>query len=127
MDPIAPELLMALAEGTAGAAGRQLWTSLREMVGRSVARQGTEDDEGELEAFLGVRGDSAEREPRARELAAALALRAQQDQDFAHALTIWRRNAERATGSGDVSNVISGGTVHRNVIQARDISGPITF
>lgn len=126
MDPIAPELLMALAGGTAGAAGQQIWASLRDLVTRR--RSGAEPSgEGELTA-LAQQADSGER---ARELSEALALRARQDPAFAEALEAWRREAETLeptrTGPGDVHNEISGGTVHGNVVQARDIHGSIHF
>lgn len=131
MDPIAPTLFMALAGGTAGAAGQQLWTSLRDLVRRPFAHQEAPGGEGELETFLGTPENSAERDRRARELAEVLTLRARQDPDFAKALTIWQRDAEQATGprtgTGDVHNENSGGTVHGNLLQARDINGPITF
>ncbi|SEC79816.1 hypothetical protein [Streptomyces sp. KS_5] len=125
MDPIAPELLMAVAGGTAGAAGQQIWTALRDL----VRRRGSGEEpsgEGELTA-LAQQSDSAER---ARQLAETLALRARQDPAFAEALAAWRREAEtlvpNRTGSGDVRNEVSG-TVHGNVVQARDIHGSIRF
>ncbi|WP_369226068.1 hypothetical protein AB5J52_35065 [Streptomyces sp. R39] len=126
--PIAPELLMALAGGTAGAAGEQIWTSLRNLVRRRPSH-GEPDDEGELTA-LAEAPDSSER---AVELARALALRARQDPAFAEALAAWRREAETLegvegtrTGAGDVRNVVSGGT-QSTVIQARDVHGSINL
>ncbi|MFJ8106588.1 hypothetical protein [Streptomyces sp. NPDC096132] len=126
MDPIAPELLMALAGGTAGAAGEQIWASLRNLVGRRSSDG--EPYEGELTA-LAEAADSSER---AAELAEALALRARQDPAFAEALAAWRREAEAlertSTGAGDVNNSVSGGT-HGTVFQARDVhaQGSIHF
>ncbi|MEV0172713.1 hypothetical protein AB0I00_16545 [Streptomyces sp. NPDC050803] len=119
---IAPELLMALASGTVGAAGQQIWESLRSLVRRG------EGGEGELTALDGA-ADDAER---ARELAGVLALRASQDPAFAQALEAWRRDAEAAwsearTGAGDTHNEISGGTFNGPVVQARDINGPMNF
>ncbi|MFH8473761.1 hypothetical protein [Streptomyces sp. NPDC018000] len=125
MDLIAPELLMALAGGTAGAAGEQIWTSLRSLLGRRPS-DGEPYGEGELTA-LAEAADSAER---AAELAEVLALRARQDPAFAEALAAWRRQAEALegmrTGAGDVHNAISGGT-QGNVVQARDVHGSINF
>ncbi|MEV0636483.1 hypothetical protein AB0I77_16250 [Streptomyces sp. NPDC050619] len=125
MDPIAPELLMALASGTAGAAGQQVWTSLRDLVRRRPS-DAEPYAEGELTA-LAQEADSAQR---ATELAEALALRARQDPAFAEALAAWRREAEALegtrTGAGDVRNVISGGT-QNTVIQARDVHGSINL
>ncbi|WP_414166444.1 hypothetical protein ACMATS_00665 [Streptoverticillium reticulum] len=125
MDLIAPELLMALAGGTAGAAGEQIWTSLRDLVGRR--RSGGEPgDQGELTALAEAPGN----EKRATELAAVLALRARQDPAFAQALAAWRREAEALegprTGAGDVHNEVSGGT-QNTVVQMRDVHGSITF
>ncbi|MER5212593.1 hypothetical protein ABT063_18925 [Streptomyces sp. NPDC002838] len=125
MVPIAPELLMALAGGTAGAAGEQIWMSLRNLVRRRPA-DGEPHGESELTS-LGQAADSAER---ATELAEALALRARQDPAFAEALAAWRREAEALegtrTGAGDVRNVISGGT-QTTVVQARDVHGSINL
>lgn len=125
MDPIAPELLMALAGGTAGAAGQQIWASLRDLVTRRSSG-GQACGEGELAALA----QTADSDERARELAEALALRARQDPAFATALHAWRMRAEEpapaSTGSGDVHNE-AGGTVHGNLVQARDIHGSIHF
>ncbi|MFF3328830.1 hypothetical protein ACFYWX_04595 [Streptomyces sp. NPDC002888] len=124
MDQVAPELLMALAGGTAGAAGQQIWASLRELVRRRPA-SGERTGEGELTALDEASDDTV----RARELAGVLALRAQQDPAFAQALEAWRRAAEAVnrgrTGSGDVHNKISGSTFHGTVVQARDINGSL--
>lgn len=126
MDQIAPELLMALAGGTAGAAGQQVWASLRDLVRRRPAGQGP-SGEDELTG-LDTASDDAER---ARELAGVLAERARQDPAFAQALESWRRRAEEwhdaRTGAGDVRNEISGGTFQGPVVMARDINGPLTF
>ncbi|MFB7916155.1 hypothetical protein [Streptomyces sp. NPDC056061] len=124
MDPIAPELLMALAGGTAGAAGEQMWTTLRNLVRRRSSDREPHDDE--FTALAGA-ADSAER---ATALAEALALRARQDPAFAEALAAWRREAEALegtrTGAGDVSNAVSGGT-QGTVVQARDVHGSINL
>ncbi|MGW2649220.1 hypothetical protein ACWC2T_30945 [Streptomyces sp. NPDC001393] len=126
MDQIAPELLMALASGTAGAAGEQIWTSLRDLVRRRHSGAEPSGDQRELTA-LAEAPDSAER---AAELAEALARRARQDPAFGQALTAWRQEAEALegtrTGSGDVHNTISGGT-QSTVVQARDVHGSINL
>lgn len=126
MDQIAPELLMALAGGTAGAAGQQIWASLRDLVRRRPAGQ---DPSGEEE--LNGLGTAADDTERARDLAVVLARRADQDPAFAQALEAWRRRAEAwdgaRTGAGDVHNQVSGGTFHGPVVQARDINGPLSF
>ncbi|MFI9630370.1 hypothetical protein [Streptomyces sp. NPDC052042] len=115
---------MALASGTAGAAGQSLWERLRALV-RGEAAEAV--GEGELVAFDEDTGNGA----RARELADALVLRADQDPAFAQALTLWRREAERVhggdgRGGGDTHQEISGGTQH-NVVFTRDVHGPINL
>ncbi|MFF1725006.1 hypothetical protein [Streptomyces sviceus] len=121
MNQIAPELLMALAGGTAGAAGQQIWASLRSLVRRRPSGQGA-SGEDELTA-LDTAADDADR---ARELAQVLEERARQDPAFAQALEAWRREAEAwgdaRTGAGNVHNTISGGTFQGPVVQARDFS-----
>ncbi|MER5358918.1 hypothetical protein [Streptomyces sp. NPDC002785] len=123
MDPIAPELLMALAGGTAGAAGEQIWTSLRNLIRRRPS-DGEPYEESELTALA----EAAASAGRATELAEALALRARQDPAFAEALAAWRREAEALegmrSGAGDVRNVISGGT-QGTVVQTGDVHGSI--
>ncbi|NEC85177.1 hypothetical protein [Streptomyces sp. SID12501] len=124
MEPIAPELLMTLAGGTAGAAGQQIWASLRDLVRRRPTA-GEPRGEGELTSL----DEAADSTTRARQLADVLALCAQQDPAFAQALDTWRREAEALdgtrTGAGDVRNEISGGTFQGPVVQARDINGPL--
>ncbi|KUO16915.1 hypothetical protein AQJ91_33385 [Streptomyces dysideae] len=125
MEPITAGLLVALASGTAGAAGQQIWASLRDLVARR-RRGEAAGDEGELE----VPAEPPRSEERAHQLAEVLNERAEQDPDFARALDIWRRRASAEagirTGPGEVRNVISGGT-QSTVVQARDINGPLTF
>ncbi|MGI5340797.1 hypothetical protein ACQEVS_27060 [Streptomyces sp. CA-181903] len=125
MDQIAPELLMTLAGGAAGAAGRQAWETLRSLVVRR--RPGGEPEEdGELTALADAPDDAE----RAAELAEALALRARQDPAFAQALADWRREAEALetgrTGSGNVSNSFSNSTV-TTAVQTRDLNGSFTI
>ena len=127
MEPIAPELLMALAGGTASAAGQQIWTSLRDLVRRRPP-SGEPLGEGALTALAQASDDTA----RARELADVLALRARQDPAFGPALQSVRREAEAIeparSRSGDVHNEISGtATIHGTVVQAGDINGPLNL
>ncbi|MER6070853.1 hypothetical protein ACFYZB_28695 [Streptomyces sp. NPDC001852] len=126
MDLIAPELLMALASGTAGAAGEQIWTSLRDLVRRWRSGAEQSGDQRELTALA----EAPDNPERAAELAEVLARRARQDPAFAQALAAWRREAEALegtrTGTGDVHNTISGGT-QNTVVQARDVHGSINL
>ncbi|GGX34602.1 hypothetical protein [Streptomyces lomondensis] len=120
MEPITAGLLVALASGTAGAAGEQIWASLRDLVTRGRSRSGEDEP--------AVPAEPPRTQDRAGQLAALLNERAGQDPDFAAALEIWRRraDAEVAARSGDVHNEISGGT-QGTVIQGRDFHGGITF
>lgn len=123
---IAPELLMALASGTAGAAGQQIWESLRSLVRRRPAGEAP-SGKGELAAL----DEAADDVERARELANVLALRAAQDPAFAQALESWRGAAEAcertSTGPGDTSSKITGGDFKGPVIMGRDFNGPMNF
>ncbi|WP_329219448.1 hypothetical protein OG352_23160 [Streptomyces sp. NBC_01485] len=112
---------MAFAGGTASAAGQQAWQSLRALVLRRP--EGERDGQHELTALAEDPG-SAER---ARELAAALAARAEEDPGFAQRLEAWRQEAKAVwTGAGDVSNELSG-TAHGPVIMGRDFNGPVNL
>ncbi|MEU3556108.1 hypothetical protein [Streptomyces fragilis] len=132
MEAIAADLLVALASGTAGAAGQQAWTSLRDLVRRRSepelapdAPEGIPSGEEEL-AALDERAESVER---ARALARVLGLRAAYDDAFRADLAAWRSAAEETvvrTGEGDVHNRITGGT-QSTVVMGRDFHGPITF
>ncbi|MER5784956.1 hypothetical protein ABT104_25075 [Streptomyces mobaraensis] len=128
MDQIAPELLMALAGGTAGAAGKQAWETLRNLVVRW--RPGGEPEEPGEPGALTALDEAPDDAERAAELAVVLARRARQDPAFAQALADWRREAEALegtrTGSGDVHNSISDSTV-TTAVQARDLNGPLTI
>ncbi|MFI8513239.1 hypothetical protein ACIGHB_19125 [Streptomyces sp. NPDC085460] len=141
VEAMVAELLVALAGGTAGAAGAQAWTALRELVrrgpGPDTERAGAVPlPPGVAEADALER--SVGREERAvvdaRALLAALELRAGQDAAFRAGLEAWWRSEGRAaederarrTGEGDVHNTIEGGTQH-NVVMGRDFHGPMNF
>ncbi|MFE9311618.1 hypothetical protein ACIQCF_27130 [Streptomyces sp. NPDC088353] len=132
MEAIAAELLMALAGGTAGAAGQQAWASLRGLVRRRTAPEAVPDMPGELpsgEEEFAALDEQAESAERARALARVLALRAMYDDAFRADLAAWRGAAEDAaarTGAGDVHNRITGGTPG-TVVMGRDFHSPITF
>ncbi|MHA4814835.1 hypothetical protein ACXZ65_10825 [Streptomyces aculeolatus] len=129
MEPVAAELLMALASGALGAAGQSTWERLRGLVRRSDGEQGrgvSAVGEGELTAFGEAVGDAE----RARLLADALALRAAQDPAFAQSLTVWCQEAEAVrdahVSSGNQHQEISGGTQTRAVF-LRDVNGNINI
>ncbi|WP_031510622.1 hypothetical protein [Streptomyces megasporus] len=135
METIAADLLVALASGTAGAAGQHAWTSLRDLVRRRTAPEAAPDapdapeDVPSGEEEFAALEERAESEERARALARALALRAAHDDAFRADLAAWRSTAGEAvagTGAGDVHNEITGGT-QGTVVMGRDFHGPITF
>ncbi|MEV7018185.1 hypothetical protein C1708_07800 [Streptomyces sp. DH-12] len=133
MEPVAAELLMALASGTAGAAGQNLWERLRSLAQRSPAREpdaGQGDGEAAVGELVTALDEDASDEERAARLAEGLALRARQDPAFAEALALWRREAEQlpgaSSGGGAQHQEISGGTQH-NVVFTRDVHGSINL
>ncbi|MEV0785552.1 hypothetical protein AB0I52_21780 [Streptomyces sp. NPDC050423] len=127
MEPMTPELLTALASGTAGAAGQQLWTSLRDLVLRPSPVEPTGTPE--LDALTAA-PDTAQRTAWAADLIRILVERAGQDPVFADALRTWQEKPAlatvRTTGSGDVHNTVSGGR-QQTAIQGRDFNGDITI
>ncbi|MET9777840.1 hypothetical protein ABZ023_26900 [Streptomyces sp. NPDC006367] len=130
---MAADLLMALASGTAGAAGQNLWERLRTLAQRPPARQpdaAQADGEPAVDELAVALDEDASDEQRAARLAEGLALRARQDPAFAEALTLWRREAEQlsavAAGKGTQHQEISGGTQH-NVVFTRDVHGSVNL
>jgi hypothetical protein len=126
MDPISAGLLVAVATGAAGEAGRQLWTALSDMIRRRTPDEGTSEP-ATGQAELVSLSEAPHDVTRAQELSLALSLRAQQDPRFAAALTQWRQQAQTLhAGAGDTTNTVSGGEQHGPLLQGRDFSG-ITF
>ncbi|MCW5254640.1 hypothetical protein [Streptomyces sp. SHP 1-2] len=128
MDPISASVLVAAATGAGGEAGRRLWEALSGLVRRTPGDDPARSPvpapgEDELDALA----RSPEDEERARLLGEALRRRAAQDPGFRARLVHWEQRAQVLnTGSGDVRNVIGGGTQQGPVVQGRDFSG-ITF
>lgn len=127
MEPVAAELLMALASGALGGAGHSAWERLRGLVRPSDGEPGpgTRDvGADELTAFGEAIGDAE----RARRLVDALTRRAAQDPAFAQALRVWRQEAEAVrdahVSTGSQHQEISGGTQTR-VVFLRDVNGNI--
>ncbi|CAL9302851.1 hypothetical protein [Streptomyces sp. SudanB182_2057] len=124
MDAISADLLVTVATGAAGEAGRQLWAALSGLVRRRPAAA-EEPVTGEVE--LASLAEAPHDVARARALSDVLALRAERDPLFLAGLTRWHEQARTLeTGQGDTSNTISGGTQNGPVLQGRDFSG-ITF
>ncbi|GAA3774184.1 hypothetical protein ACFS5L_29020 [Streptomyces phyllanthi] len=125
MDPISASLLVAVATGAGGEAGRQLWESLRGWVRRNPADEAAGSPvpvtgEVELASFSEAPHDVE----RARALSEALSCRAEQDPLFRASLMQWQQQTQRLhTGHGDTDNTVSGGTQNGPVVQGRDFSG----
>ena len=138
MDAISIELLTALAGGAGGAAGKQAWQALTQLIRRPFARPGDTpatppldgsvlegpvlDAATELAALEQAPADVA----RARALSGALAERSAHDPEFARSLRAWADGARSLrVAEGSTHNTISG-TVHGAAVQGRDF-GSITF
>ncbi|MFD4483499.1 hypothetical protein ACFWPU_46455 [Streptomyces sp. NPDC058471] len=138
MEPVSAALLLALATGGAGAgaAGGQAWQGLVALVRRWRGQQDpTAEPRAGAAELLPAEAEwvALEREPaderRAQALSAALAARAGMDAGFAAALDAWHRQAQqavRATGPGNVSTHVSGGS-QGAVVTTRDVEGGLHF
>lgn len=131
MDPVSVGLLMALAGGAGGEAGRQAWAGLSTLVRRPFRSVGETSEsspatsgEGELIRLEEAPADQS----RAQALSEALAARATADSDFRSDLSRWHELAiTLRVGEGRTTNHISGGTFHGPTVQAENISGGLTF
>jgi hypothetical protein len=139
MDPITiGAVLLAVVTGVSETLGGRLWAGVVSLIRRPVHRKATlggdtaavPSGEAELEAL--------QRAPRDQQKALALAelllARANADDSFKQALANWWKQAEpsrtsisNSTNIGDVTSTISGGTQYGPVLQARDLSGNLTF
>ncbi|MEU6535670.1 hypothetical protein [Streptomyces sp. NPDC047000] len=145
MDPISVGLLVAMATGAGGEAGRSLWETLTGLVRRRPERQplpvvrpagedglAGEDEPADEDGLAGEDELAALNESphdmlRARALSESLTRRARQDPAFREALERWSRQAQGLhSGEGQVTNIIGGGSQQGPVLQGRDFSG-ITF
>ncbi len=114
MDPLAPALLAVLTqigEGSLGAAGAQLWQSLRALVKRR-------DQDGGAE--LPQLSEGVPATPDLQSLAEALAIAAEDDSSLAGELAEWLSRARSVTVQGNVSNSV-GGSVSGTVIQIGNV------
>ncbi|MFD5255507.1 hypothetical protein ACFWM5_22055 [Streptomyces bobili] len=125
MDPISAGLLVTMATGAAGEAGRQLWVALNHLV-RGRPEEGSPAavaGEAELVSLSQAPHD----EERAQVLSAVLLRRAAQDAVFQAGLAQWQQQARMlSTGPGETQSTISGGTQRGPVLQGRDFSA-VTF
>ena len=131
MDPVSVgAVLAAIAGGVGGAMGSQLWAGVSALVRRPFQRAhhaaGTTtlpSGAAELAALERAPGDQAA----GLALAEVLVARAEADAEFAGELEAWWAQASQfPITSGDVTNMIRGGSFSGPVIQARDIVG-LTF
>ncbi|GII80058.1 hypothetical protein Sru01_50400 [Sphaerisporangium rufum] len=121
-DPITLAIAGALATGVASTTGEALGQAARDAVA-TLARRVRErlHARGRAAALEEARADPAAAEPTSR---LAGALRQAMDEDPAFAAEVqelWRR----VTADGGVANTFTGQA--RTVVQARDITGDITF
>jgi Tfp pilus assembly protein PilV len=93
-------------------AGKQVWQGLVALVRRARRQPEAEVKPAHAEALAATLLEATERDPQ-----------------FAADLRDWIEQVARFSGaSEDTSNAIAGGArVAGNVVQARDISGPVTF
>ncbi|MEU5095761.1 hypothetical protein [Streptomyces sp. NPDC020996] len=123
MEPISMVLLAALAGGAGGEAGKQAWSGLRELVRRPFHRADDAPAASSGEAELAALEEAPGPEP-ANALSTALAVRAALDAQFRTALQQWHEQGKLVRiGDSEENNIISGGTFHAPVLQARHISG----
>jgi hypothetical protein len=131
VDPVvAVELssvLSRLADGALGEAGKQAWDALVRLVGRA-RKPGAEAPAAEpgaaLAELLARPGDPARVEAAARALERLAAV----DPEVAAALQEWWLGTDRLVREADTGNVnVIRGNVHGDVVQARDVQGPISF
>lgn len=141
MEPVITAQMLAGAltkalDAAAGEAGRRGWAALVELIKRRrAARSQSADDRAQgsddQAEGAGDQGQEAVEAPHSASevgrLADWLAAQAEGDPQFARELLDWHKTVITiVSGQGDANNSVSG-TVSGSVVQARDISGPITF
>ncbi|MFF3967978.1 hypothetical protein ACFYZI_41310 [Streptomyces griseorubiginosus] len=129
MDPVSVGLLVALAGGAGGEAGRQAWAGLSALVRRPFRREGGGQTptviSGEAE-LVHLAADPSD-QGRAQALSTALTARAAVDEEFSTLLAAWQEQAKLVrAGDGTATNTISGGTQNGPIVQGRDFSN-LTF
>ncbi len=127
MDPISAGLLVAIATGAAGEAGKQLWEGLTGLVRSRPGDAPTQPDaisSNHGESELALFAESSNDLDRARVLSESLTRRAERDEPFRAGLMQWHQQAQALrTGDGETNNTISGGSQNGPVLQGRDFSG----
>jgi len=116
-------VLAAVVSGAGGQAGSRLLNGVVSLVRRPFRHKAGASGRAELAALQQAPDDR----DKAVALAKALLARSAGDEDFRRALESWWEQAEPIrSGTGNVTNTISGGTQHGPVLQGRDF-GNITF
>jgi hypothetical protein len=129
MDPLTVSAVSGLIGkflgSTAAEAGKSTWAALVRLV-----RSALPERAAVAEAAAQLEPGTAPDQSAVIDLSAELVAMARSDPQFESSLREWLTRAEQASSveGGVTTNVISGGaTVHGDVVQARDISGGITF
>ena len=119
MDPIPMDALTALiVRAAAGEAGKTSWAALQALVRRVFKRS----DAAQRALEQAATGDHRA----ATQAAEHLVEQARLEPAAAEALRAWMTQA--LAQAGEVTNTVSGeAQIQGNVVQARDIHGPITF
>lgn len=119
MDPISVDALTALiVRAAAGEAGKSAWGGLLAIARRAFSR--SHSAQGAIEQA--ETGDQAAAAEAAEHLVAQSSLQP----EVAQALQAWMSEARAHAAA--VTNTVSGqARIEGNVVQARDVNGPITF
>lgn len=124
MDPVTAAVLLALVSGVAGAAGEQVWSSLRTLVRRPSAGGTPAPGTAELARVEAAPGDL----DAARRLLVVLQARAHADPEFGEAWQQWQQQAHALqVGERAQHNEISGGDFRGPTFVGGEFSGPMTF
>lgn len=129
MDPLitAPMLASALGkllDSAAGEAGKRAWSALTKILAANRSKRVARGEALDTESVTAEPPSTPEA---IAAMADGLARLAAADPELASALRTWHSSVSAiSTGAGDVSNSVSG-SVHGNVVQGRDFSGPVTF
>ncbi|MDQ1304792.1 MAG: hypothetical protein QG671_620 [Actinomycetota bacterium] len=135
MDPVTvaalTAVLTAAAGGAGGEAGKSAWTTLTSATRRILGRAAPASTA--LDVVEDATDDPVTLSSAAAEAAGYLLAGARDNPDLATLLHAWYAEhtppgqATVAQGSSSTTNVVSGTAHVTNLIQARDVSGDITF
>jgi hypothetical protein len=124
VDPITAAVLLPLVGGVAGAAGQQVWSSLRTLVRRPAANGTPAPGTSEL-SQLEAAPDSQEA---AQRLLTVLQTRAEADPVFGVAWQQWQQQATAIhVEQRTQHNEVSGGDFRGPTFVGGEFNGPMTF